>query len=132
VSNNRVASNNPDQDTSVVQAFDPAFGIEVDTVAGAIGIKEGVELIDGSAALAMTLIAPTAGLPAAGGDDGKRLKIIAITAHAHTVKCPTDSINGADDKVTFAAVGDWVELVAHDGVWYATLGGPTPASLSEV
>lgn len=129
---NRVASSSPDNDTNLVQAFDSAFGIEVDTASGAIAIKEGTVLLNGSGALAMTLGAPTAGLPSAGGDDGKKLKIIAATAHAHTVTTPANKINGADDTVTYAAVGDWAELVAYNGIWRATVGGPTPAILSEV
>jgi hypothetical protein len=132
MSNNRVAATNPDQDTSLVQAFDPAYGILVMAANGAISIKEGTVLITKTTAAALTLVAPTAGLPAAGGDDGKQLRITAATAHAHTVTTPADAINGADDTVTYAAVGDTVLLTAYNGVWYATLGGPTPAALSEV
>jgi hypothetical protein len=80
----------------------------------------------------MTLALPLPGPRSSAGDDGKKLTIIAATAHAHTVSAPADGINGADDTVTFAAVGDFVELVASNGVWYATVGGPTPAALSEV
>ena len=107
-------------------------GFEADSASGAIAIKEGVALITKTTAAAMTLAAPQPGSRASGGDDGKRLKIIAGTAHAHTVTTPANKINAADDTITFAAVGDWVEFVAYNGVWYATLGGPTPAALSEV
>lgn len=103
------------------------LGIEIESANGAIGIKQGTALITKSSAAALTLVAPTAG-----ADDGKTLRVLAATAYAHTVTTPADAINGADDTVTFAAVGDFVDLVARSGVWYAVLGGPTPAALSEV
>jgi hypothetical protein len=108
-------------------ALQPSWQIEVDSANGAIALKQGTVLINKTSAAAMSLAAPTAGF-----DDGKKLKIIAATAHAHTVTTPANEINGASDTVTFAAVGDWVELVAYNGIWYATVGGPTPAALSEV
>jgi hypothetical protein len=129
---NRIASTSPDNETNLVQAFDSAHNVANPVAAGAIGIKEGKVFIGGGVATALTLVAPTAGLPAAGGDDGKKLEIVAVTAHAHTVTTPATKINGADDTVTFAAVGDWVELTAYNGIWYAKVGGPTPAALSEV
>ncbi len=108
-------------------AMQPNNQLEVDSANGSIALKQGVVLINKTTAAAMLLAAPTAVF-----DDGKRLKIVAATAHAHTVTTPPNGINGASDTVTFAAVGDWVELVALNGVWYATVGGPTPAALSEV
>ncbi len=122
-----------DANLDTIDAFLSSIAaLEVDTASGAIAIKEGVVLLNGASALAMTLAAPKAGSRAAGGDDSKRLKIAAITAHAHKVTTPQNKINAADDTVTYAAVGDWCELVAYNGMWYATLGGPTPAALSEV
>lgn len=125
----KLSSSSPDVGTNV-GLIDQAFGIEVDAAAGAIGIKEGTVFLTGTAARAMTLVAPTPGLPSAGGDDGKVLRIVGVTAHAHTVTTPANKINGADDTVTFGTAGFSVELVAYNGVWYVN-GTPT-AALSEV
>jgi len=122
-----------DANLDTIDAFLSSLtALEVDAASGAIAIKEGTVLITKSTAAAMTLAAPVSGARASGGDNSKKLKIIAGTAQAHAVTTPSNKINGADDTVTFAAVGDWVEFVAYNGVWYATLGGPTPAALSEV
>ena len=97
------------------------------TVAGAIPVLGGTYVISGAGALAMTLAAPTK------AQDNMVLTIIAGTAHAHTVTTPANKINGADDTVTYAAIGDSVVLRAINTVWMAiSLGGPTPAILSEV
>lgn len=90
------------------------------TAAGAIAEKQGVVVLKTGTAGAFTLAAPTAGNPAAGGDDGKRLLIVAEDAKAYTVTTPASKINGADDTATFGgAIGDSIELAAFGGVWYA-------------
>jgi hypothetical protein len=97
------------------------------TAAGAIPVAGGTYVINGAGALAMTLAAPTK------AQDNMVLTIVAGTAHAHTVTTPANKINGADDTVTYAAIGDSVVLRAINGIWMAiSLGGPTPAILSEV
>jgi hypothetical protein len=121
---------NLDAIDAAIGALQPPLGIEIESGDGAIGIKEGTALITKGSAAALTLAAPMAGSRDSGGDDGKKLKIVATTAYAHTVTTPANKINSADDTVTYAAVGDFAELVAYGGIWYATLGGPTPASLS--
>lgn len=121
MSSNRIPANSPDASTNVPQDFDAAFGAVIYNVAGAIGQKEGVVVINGSAALAMTLVAPTAGLPAAGGDDGKELVIISGSAFIHTVTTPANAINGSKHIITFSvgAVGNFQTLYAFGGLWYA-------------
>lgn len=97
------------------------------TASGAIPVQSGTFALNGSGALAMTLAAPTT------AQDGVTLTISAQTAHAHTVTTPANTINGNKDTVTYAAVGDFVVLRAVNGLWIAIgIGGPTPASLSEV
>jgi hypothetical protein len=97
------------------------------TVAGAIPVASGTYVINGAGALAMTLAAPTK------AQDNMVLTIVAGTAHAHTVTTPANKINGVDDTVTYAAIGDNVVLRAINGIWMAiSLGGLTPAILSEV
>jgi hypothetical protein len=81
------------------------------TVAGAIPVTPGTSGIGSAAALAMTLVQPTA------NQDGTRVFITAETAHAHTITTAANGINGAKHVVTFAAQGDGVELEAMATVW---------------
>ena len=98
------------------------------TAAGAIPLVSGTYSIGSSGALAMTLATPTT--PA---QDGIVLKIVAGTAHAHTVTTAANKIVPSDDTVTYAAVGDYVVLQSIGGLWYPFgVGGPTPAIISEV
>jgi hypothetical protein len=98
--------------TDVVEVLTPY------TAAGAIPVSSGTHSINGSGALAMTLAAPVAGSRESGGDDGKKLHIVAGTAQAHTVTTPANKINGNKLTATFAAaVGNGIELVANNGVW---------------
>lgn len=98
-----------------LQALDALLpGVEVDNANGAIALKNGVVMITKGSAAAMTLAAPVAGT-----DDRKRLTIISTGAFAHTVTTPTNGINGSKHIATFAAVGDRLELIAYQGVWYA-------------
>lgn len=95
--------------------------------AGAIPVVSGTYVINGAAALAMALAAPTA------AQDGTKLTLIAGTSHAHTVTTPADCIEGTKDTVTFAAAYDICQLEAVNQKWAVrSIGGPTPASLSEV
>jgi hypothetical protein len=97
------------------------------TASGAIGVTVGMATISGAAALAMTLAQPTV------AQESTYLFIVANTAHAHTVTTSANGINGADDTVAFAAVGDFVLLEARNQKWIVrAIGGPTPAALSEV
>lgn len=120
MSNNRVPATSPDATTNVAQNVDPYFGAAMYSNAAAIAQKEGVVLIDGVQANAMTLVAPTAGLPSAGGDDGKVLVIVCKSAFAHTVTTPANAINGSKHIITFtAAIANFQTLYAFGGVWYA-------------
>ena len=82
------------------------------TSAGAITQKTGLVLINGAAAIAMTLANPTAGT-----DDGKVINVMAETAHAHTLQLPVN-FDGTNDKATFSAAGNQISLTAMGGVWY--------------
>jgi hypothetical protein len=106
-----------------------APGDEVSYVAasGAIPLIPGTYALNGAAALAMTLAAPTA------AQDGTIITIVATTGHAHTVTAPADAIYGTKDTVTYAAVGDIITLEAVNTKWMVrSIGGPTPTALSEV
>ena len=117
---NRIPSTSPDATSELALSIEPSFAAVSYAASGAIGIKEGVAALTGSSALAMTLVAPTAGLPSAGGDDGKTLHIIGLQAEAHTVTTPANAINGNKHIATFAAIADHVHLTAWNGVWYAS------------
>jgi hypothetical protein len=78
--------------------------------ADGVNVLNGTAILNSSSALTMTV--PT---PIATTDDGKHCKIRSITAKAHTV---TGQINGGSSTVTFANVGDIVDLFAYQGSWY--------------
>jgi hypothetical protein len=84
------------------------------TASGAISQKEGTVTLSGTGAQAMTLANPTSGT-----DDGKILRIISKSAHAHTVTTVAAISGGADHKSTYGgAIGDLLILEALGGVWY--------------
>lgn len=92
-------------------------GAEVALIDGAIVTKNGLVVITKGSAAALTLAAPSAG-----ADDGKRLLIVSATAFAHVVTQTTPGINNlstSGDVATWTnAVGNGMELVAYNGVWY--------------
>jgi len=96
------------------------------TVAGAIPVVSGTYALGSAAALAVTLATPTT------AQEGTKIHVVAETAHAHKITTAANIIDGTGDTVTFAAIGDSVELTAIGGKWMARLGGPTPAALTEV
>jgi hypothetical protein len=111
-SNVAVPANSPDAPTLLGKALN-AVQTEIDTTLGAIAILNGKVILNAAGALAMTLAAPTVTT-----DDFKVLKIVGITAQAHTVTTPANKLNGNKHIITYAAVGDSVELMAYQGVWY--------------
>lgn len=104
------------------------------TAAGAIALG-GTALLKAGTAAAMTLAQPIAGAQSASGNDGMRMRIVALDGEAYTVTTAADGINGTDDTLTSAAgVGDTVELVAFNGIWYVskTTTGTPAWALTEV
>lgn len=73
-------------------------------------------------AAAITLGAPVAGKPSAGGQDGFQIKFIAGSAQAHVVTNASPGFNGGGggvDAATFGgALGDNLVLEAYNGAWY--------------
>ena len=92
--------------------------VQVLTGDGAITIKTGLVILNKAGAIAATLADPTATT-----DDGKVLRILSVTAQAHTVTI-AGGLNGSGasaDVGTFsAAIGNGVTLVAYQGKWYLT------------
>ncbi len=122
----KIASTSPDYNNPLVTAHNSALdaldawkAVEVDAASGAIASKEGSVFITKAGVAVMTLPLPTAGLPSAGGDDGRELTIITTGAYAHTVTTPAGGLNGASHIATFAAaVGNNIKLKAYNAVWY--------------
>jgi hypothetical protein len=112
-SNFRIPANSPDVNTVLGQALN-GFATELDTTAGAIGIKNGTVILNGAGALAMTLAAPVATT-----DDFKELRIVSVGAFAHTVTTPATKLNGLAIATFAAAKGNAIILVAFQGVWYS-------------
>lgn len=84
------------------------------TASGAISQVAGTVTLSGSGVQVMTLANPTSVV-----DDGKILRIVAKSAHAHTVTTIAGISSGANHKATFGgAIGDTLELQALGGVWY--------------
>jgi hypothetical protein len=71
---------------------------------------------------AITLGAPIAGKPGAGGQDGFQIKFIAGSAQAHVVTQTSPGFNGGGsgkDVATFAAaLGNGITVEAYNGNWY--------------
>jgi hypothetical protein len=86
---------------------------------GAILDTEGSAVITKVTAATMTLAAPIAG-----DDDFKQLTILSISASAHTVTNTSPGFNNGgagSDVATFgAAIGNSLDLVAYQGVWYVS------------
>lgn len=94
---------------------------------GAIALG-GVALLKTGTAGAFTLTQPIPGSQLSNGQDGLRMRIVSLDAEAYTVTTAADGINGTGDTLTAsAAVGDTVDLLAFNGVWYiekTTTGTP--------
>lgn len=93
-------------------------GVTLASGDGTISVKSGLVVITKGSAAALVLNDPTADT-----DDGKRLTIIAATAHAHTVSNAAGSgFNGGGagaDVGTFGgAKGDGLTVRAYQGDWY--------------
>jgi len=88
------------------------------TTSAAISEKQGLVRLGSTGALAMTLADPTNV-----SDDGKRLTIMASTAHAHTVTIAGGIGSGTNNTITLGgAVGDMTELEAIGGKWFLRPG----------
>lgn len=84
----------------------------------AITLKEGTVTLSGAGVVAATLALPVSGEQSAGGDNGKVLTIIGVSAQAHTVTTPAAGLNAASTTLTYqAAIGNGVQLVAFNGSW---------------
>jgi hypothetical protein len=83
----------------------------------AVPAASGTYVITKGSAGAYTLATPVAGV-----DDGKYIVVVASTAFAHTVTTAANKINGNKLTATFAAaIGNNLELVAYQGIWYCVL-----------
>ena len=99
------------------------YGVDADAdvanlVDGAITHAEGVHAISKASIAALTLSAPTA------AEEGMRMTVVSRTAFAHVLTV-TGGLGGnaADDVLTFAKVGDNIELLA-DNLRWVPVGAP--------
>ncbi|MEO8680283.1 MAG: hypothetical protein ABI665_14630 [Vicinamibacterales bacterium] len=87
-------------------------------VDGAITHVDGVHALTKAGVGAYTLAAPTA------DKEGMRILIVSRTAFAHVVTVAGGlGGNAGDDVLTFAKVGDNIELLA-DGLFWVPVGAP--------
>ena len=105
---------------TAIQALDAFLGkIQSIVAAGAMAVAPGTAFLHAGSAAAITLAAPVAGLPSAGGSDGAVLRIVALDAYAYTVTTPANGIKGANHVMTWAAAaGNCIQLVAYQGAWW--------------
>lgn len=124
----QISSSSPDYEggtsplaliSAALLSLDGKHSVAVASANGAIALTQGAVVITKGTAAALTLAVPTAGLPAAAGNDGQILRIVSTTAAAHTLTTPANGLNGNRLTATFgAAIGNFIELVAYNGVWY--------------
>ena len=114
---------NPMQLGDQVNALIAAGAPKAYASAGAITPK-GLAVLHTGAASAMTLAPPAAAYDS--------LTILSADGEAYTVTAANNSINGADNTLTFGgAVGDSITLVGFGGKWIVN-GTPSGVTLSEV
>lgn len=90
----------------------------LNAVDGAVTHADGVHALTKGSAGAYTLSVPTA------GEEGTRILIVSRSAFAHVVTVAGGlGGNAADDVLTFAKVGDAIELLADNLHWVPT-GAP--------
>jgi hypothetical protein len=77
----------------------------------------GFAAFNGSVVDASTLFTPVAGSQPT-GDDGKKIKIIDLTGHAHTITTAANAIVNSKHIATFnGTIGSYVSLQAINGLW---------------
>lgn len=91
---------------------------------GAITQKFGLARLGSAGALAVSIADPVAVT-----DDGKRLTLIAVTAHAHVITVTGGIGPGTNNTITLGgAIGDHTELEAIAGKWFLRPGINATAS----
>ena len=86
------------------------------SVAGAIPPTPGVHVINGAAAIAMTLAAPSL------AQEGATLTVVSKNLHANTLAGSPAFLGAAGGTGTFAATGGSVQLKAVSGKWAVVAG----------
>jgi hypothetical protein len=67
----------------------------------------------------LTLDSPAPGPSSMSGNDEAILRILSLAPFAHTVTTPPGAIAGTKSRIIFdPAVGAWIELLAHGGLWH--------------
>ena len=90
--------------------------VTIYTDTAAIPVKAQTVILNKAGVCAMTLAAPIAVK-----QDGITIRVVSLTAQAHTITTPATGINGNKNTLTFGgAIADGVTLEALNGVWYVT------------
>jgi hypothetical protein len=95
----------------------------------ALPVADSDVFVTSSGVNAMTLGTPRAGVYPAGTavmqaigdprDDGKRLRVVDTTGHAHTITTAAGIVAPGHHILTFnGTVGSFVDLEAYNGLWY--------------
>jgi hypothetical protein len=104
---------------ALIAAFDGNGSVEVKLVDGAIVSTSGNVLITKVTGANLTLAAPTAGLPSAGGNDGQMLRVVATTTAAtHVITIPATKLNGNKTTISMTTAGQGAHLMAYSGIWW--------------
>jgi hypothetical protein len=99
--------------------LDAEYAVLPQAASAAVAIAPGLYPITKSGVAALTLAAPTAGLPSAGGHDGYTMTFMDTGGHAHTITTPASGINGSLHVATFGgSVPQFCTMRAYGGVWY--------------
>ena len=115
----------PPFNTSGALVIGTAYPVQSFPSAGSVSLLNGLAVINGTSATAVTLPVPVAGSPNNGGNDGMLLTVLTTTLYAHTLVSATASKifpNGTAGKTTGTftntTYANFAELVAFNGAWY--------------
>lgn len=107
--------NNGNSTISVLQDLDDQVSIM--SVDGLISINEGTVLIKKTSQAHLTLNPPAAGAQPT-GDDGRTLRLVAVTPFAHVITTNTVAYNGGTKFVLTLVPPSSGLIVASGGAWY--------------
>lgn len=113
-----VPDNANDPDLAIIDAM---FAANVIAASGALTFAQGTYFITKAGVAALTVVAPTSGLPSAAGNDRQEMTLIDVGGHAHTVTGPSNCFNGSTHIATFGGTaGSKLVMTAYQGVIYVS------------
>jgi hypothetical protein len=89
------------------------------TVGGVEAVFPGLNILNSSSVIALTLPTPAVGDQQVGGDDGKVVEFFDPVGAAHTVITPANKVSPSHKTCTFGGTaGSNFALIAWAGIWY--------------